>query len=172
MIKALILATFCLPFALTSALAGLQDFDISTTREKLSQDRGRDSGNMTVTSREIRYRIDVKSRSFKPLSNVEVKYNIVYQDQQEGSKDDGLLQSHKGSQKFDKVDPNGSLVVSTEPFQLTTHQLDGNWVWANGASNKASDRVVGIWTRIYVDGQLKQEYCNPSTLSKKVDWKD
>ncbi|TXI83318.1 MAG: hypothetical protein E6Q40_11195 [Cupriavidus sp.] len=158
--------------ATCTTFAGLQDFDITATREKLGMDRGRESGNMTVTSREIRYRIDVKSRAFKPVENVEVKYNIYYEDKQEGSRDAGTLQAKTGSQKFDKIEPGKPVAVSTDPFELTTQKLDGNWYWANGASNKTADRVVGIWARVYVNGELKQEYCNPTTLSKKADWKD
>lgn len=156
----------------SSGHAALQDFDITATREKMSMDRGRQDGVMTVTSREIRYRIDVKSRSFKALDNVEVKYNVFYEDKEEGSKNAGALKAKRGSQSFEKVGANAAFSLNTDPFQLTTQQLDGDWVWASGASNKTADRVVGIWIRIYVGGELKQEYCNPSTLTKKADWKD
>ncbi len=164
------LATLLL--AISSTFAGLQDFDVTATRDKVNMERGRESGNMTVTTREVRYRIDVKSRAFKPVENVEIKYNVYYEDNQAGSREPGALQAKKGSQKFDKIDANRAVSVSTDPFELTTQQLDGNWVWTSGASNKSSDRVVGIWVRILVNGELKQEYCNPSTLSKKADWKD
>ncbi len=170
--KTIFFALGTLMIAVSSTMAGLQDFDISATRDKVSMERGRESGNMTVTTREIRYRIDVKSRAFKPVDNVEVKYNIYYEDNQAGSRDPGTLQAKAGTQKFDKIDANRVVSVSTDPFELTTQQLDGNWVWTSGANNKSADRVVGIWVRVYVNGDMKQEYCNPSTLSKKADWKD
>lgn len=161
----LLLATF-------ASQAALQDFDITATREKMSQERGRADGNTTVTTKEIRYRIDVKSRSFKALENVEVKYRVFYKDQEAGATGDGVLKSQGGSEKFPLVGAQSTVTVSTKPIQLTTEQLDGNWYYGSGAGNKSSDRVAGIWVRVYINGQLSQEFCNPSTLSKKADWKD
>lgn len=156
----------------STVTAGLSDFDITALREKLSQERGRVDGNTSVTTKEIRYRITIKSRSFKALNNVEVKYRVFYNDLQPGETDDGVLQFKSGSEKFPLLGANGTVTVNTSPFSLTTEQLDGNWVYYSGAKRKSADRVVGIWIRIYADGAMSQEYCNPSTLSNKADWKD
>ncbi len=161
----LVLATF-------ASQAALQDFDITATREKMGQERGRADGNTTVTTKEIRYRIEVKSRSFKALENVEVKYRVFYKDQEAGSTGDGILRSQNGSEKFPLVGAQAAVTLTTKPFQLTTEQLDGNWYYGSGAGNKSSDRVAGIWIRVYINGQLSQEFCNPSTISRKADWKD
>ncbi|MBN8708591.1 MAG: hypothetical protein BGO12_18545 [Verrucomicrobia bacterium 61-8] len=161
----LVLATF-------ASQAALQDFDITATREKMGQERGRADGNTTVTTKEIRYRIEVKSRSFKALENVEVKYRVFYKDQEAGATGDGVLRSQNGSEKFPLVGAQATVTLSTKPFQLTTEQLDGNWYYDSGSGNKSSDRVAGIWVRVYINGQLSQEFCNPSTISRKADWKD
>jgi len=152
--------------------AALQDFDITATREKMGQERGRADGNTTVTTKEVRYRIDVKSRSFKAIENVEVKYRVFYKDQEAGATGDGVLRSQNGSEKFPLVGAQSTFTLSTKPIQLTTEQLDGNWYYDSGSGNKSSDRVAGIWVRVYINGQLSQEFCNPSTISRKADWKD
>lgn len=170
--RVLILNTLAFLLIASNAAAGLTNFDIVAQREKLSQERGRVDGNTSVTSKEIRYRITIKSRSFKALNNVEAKYRIFYKDLQPGETDKGILQSKGGSEKFPLLGANETVTVNTSPFTLTTEQLDGNWVYYSGANRKSEDRVIGIWIRIYVEGTLSQEYCNPSTLSNKADWKD
>jgi hypothetical protein len=56
---------------------------------------------------------------------------------------------------------------------LDKASLDAGWYFANGASAKSRDKVVGIWFKAF-DSAGKQigEYINPTTLTKKQKWKE
>lgn len=151
--------------------AALQDFDITAQREKLSEERA-NSNIVKVTAKEIRYRITVKNRNFRALEDVEVKYRLFYVDTDAGSPMPGRLLNKTGAMKFPLVGANALVEVETDPFTLTTEKLSSGYYYTEGGSNKNRDQVVGLWVRVYSKGQLMQEYCNPSTLTKKAEWKD
>lgn len=149
-----------------------QDIAITATRKNLDQKRDRDSGNKTVTTKDIVYDVTLQNKAFKPATDIEVRYMIFYKDAKAGSTEKLTEISTKGSQKVEDIAPNRSISVQTEPLKLTTEQLDPNWYYGNGGKNKSEDRVTGIWFRVYSGGKMVSEYANPSTVAKRQPWQD
>lgn len=155
----------------TSSRAELFDVDISATRTKLDEQKER-QGNVTVVSKDIAYKVSVESHTAKPLNGLVVKYMIFYVDPQLGVKEKAVTASHNGSHTIEALPPRGTLTFDTDPFKLTSEELDGGYYFASGASGRSQDRVLGIWFRAYMDGKMVGEYANPTTISKKNTWKD
>ncbi len=158
--------------AVCASHAQLQDVQLTVTRQKLDEQKSKGTGPTTVTTKEVSYRVTVQNRTFKAMPELTVKYMIFFEMPEPGSKE-SVTKSNKGSEKIMSLEANRSTTFDTKPFKLETEQLDPGWFYANGASNKAKDRVAGIWVRAYnTEGKIVGEYVNPTTLSKKNDWKE
>lgn len=153
------------------AFAQIQDVQISAAKKKLDEQKER-GANVTVTTKEIVFNVTVQNKRFKAMPEVQVKYMIFLSDEQGGTKEKAVATSHKGSETLTNLAPNATVSFETKPFKLTTEDLDGGWYYASGASNRARDKVNGIWIRAYSEGKIIGEYANPTTVSKKNDWKE
>ncbi len=157
---------------LTVVVAQAQDLQISATRQKLDETKERPGGPFTITTKEIVYKATVLNRTFKTISDIEVKYMIFYEVPHPGSDERPSDEIHKGVAKLVSIEGNRSATFNTTPIKLSSETLDGGWTYGTGASNKTKDRVTGVWFRAYAGGKMVGEYINPSTISKKNDWKE
>jgi len=167
-----LLALLALIASSIGAKAQFYDFDISATRQTLDQDKSREDGSVTVTTKDIVYKVTLQNKSSKDYANIQVKYMIFYIDPQFGTKEKPKEASQPGSEAIALLKSHAQTIFTTKPVKLTHEELDGGWVFANGASGRAKDRVNGVWIRAYVDGKLMGEYMNPSSLSQRRSWKD
>ena len=71
----------------TSAVAQLYDVQISATTRKLDEQKDRQGDKVTVTTREIAYRVTVENRTFKTIPELQMKYMIFYVDPKPGSRE-------------------------------------------------------------------------------------
>lgn len=157
---------------LSPVSAALSDVEIKVVREKLGEDISRKDGDTRVSKKEILYNITIQSKTFKDLSKLTAKYMIFYYDSSFGSTEKAEEKSKEGSENILFLKGNTSVTFKTDPIILITEQLDGNVVWANGASSRSKDRVSGIWVRVYNEqGEIVEEYANPSSITKRV-WKE
>ena len=155
---------------ISGAQAALWDVDITATRLKSDQEKSRES-NVTITTKEIVYKVTVQSRSFKPITDLQVKYMIFYADVQPGAAGKPVETSHRGVETFSALDANKLITFDTKPLKLSVAELDSGWYYTSGAGSRARDRVTGVWIRAYSNGKLIGEYTNPSTVGKR-DWKE
>lgn len=151
--------------------AQLSDVEISAKRTTLDQSKAR-GNNTTTTTKEIAYELQIKNKTFHDIPALEIKYLVFYSDAQAGSKEDGVLKSVQGTESVTGLSAHDNITLQTKPISLSSEQLDGNWYYGSGASNRARDAVKGVWIRAYAEGKMVAEYMNPSTLDKKNDWKD
>lgn len=158
--------------AASPAFAQLQDVQITATKKRLDEQKQRADGNKTITTKDVTYTVSVQNKRFNVQPEIIVKYRIFLENEAAGSTADGVIKTHKGSETLTNLAANATATFETKPFQLTTEDLDGGWYYATGATNRAKDKVKGIWIRAYADGKIIGEYANPSTISKKNDWKD
>ena len=156
----------------TSALAQLHDVQISATPRKLDEQKDRQGDRVTVTTKEIAYRVTVENRAFKTIPELQVKYMIFYVDPKPGSSEKPIETHHKGSQTLSDLASNRTATFETNPFKLTKEELDAGWYWTSGASSRLKDKVTGVWIRAYSNGSLVGEYSNPTTVPKKKEWKE
>lgn len=151
--------------------AQIQDVQITAAKKKLDEqkERGR---NVTVTTKEMIYNITVQNKTFKPITDVQVKYMIFLSDSKGGSTEKAVANSHRGSETIANLPGNNSVTIETKSVKISTEDLDAGWYYTTGAGNRARDKVNGIWIRAYAGGKMIGEYANPSTVSKKNDWKE
>ena len=161
-----------LTLTIGTSYAALYDVDISATRIKLEEQKTRDAGSATLQVRQIAYKVSVLNKSFKGLTNVEIKYMIFYQDVQPGSKDKPKELLKKGSKTIPLLETNRPQTFETTPVELSQYTLDANVYWTSGARGKSQDKVSGLWFRAYVDGKIVGEYVNPSSITQRQEWKD
>ncbi len=126
----------------------------------------------TITTREYAYTVTVTNRSFKAMPQLEVKYMIFYEEAQPGSKDKPATLNLQGKESLTNLENNRPVTFETQPVKLSKSELDGHVYWTSGAKSQTKDSVTGLWFRAYADGKIVGEYANPSTTSKKFDWKE
>ena len=168
--KRILLATLAALILAPALAAQSQDVRITVTRKKLDEQKEREGGNTTITTKEVAYKITVENKTFKPFENVQVKYMIFYLDPKQGSREKPVEISQSGGEALPTLAAHSSSTVETKPFKLQSAELDAGWYYADGGSNRSKDRVSGIWVRAYVDGKIVGEYTSPSTVTKNT-WK-
>lgn len=160
-----------LSVATSLAWAGPNDVQVSVTRVKLDEQKSR-SHATTTTTKQVAYKVVVQNKTFKPFTDLEVKYMIFYEATELGSQEGGRELFKSGKEMVGALDAHKSTIFETTPVELSSAALDGGWYFTSGASNKAKDRVSGTWFRAYANGELVGEYINPTTLSKRQEWKE
>jgi hypothetical protein len=155
----------------TFAVAQLYDVQISSAPRKLDEQKDR-SGNVTVTTKEIAYKVTVENRAFKTIPELQIKYMIFYVDPKPGSREKPIEAHHKGSETLTNLASNRTTTFETIPFKLSKEELDAGWYWVGSGSSRLKDKVTGVWIRAYSNGNLVGEYSNPTTVSKKKEWKE
>jgi hypothetical protein len=156
----------------TSAVAQLYDVQISATPRKLDQQKERQGEHVTVTTKEIAYKVTVENRTFKTIPELQMKYMIFYVEPKTGSREKPIEASHKGSETLTDLESNRTATFETKPLKLTKEELDAGWVWVGSGSSRLKDKVTGVWIRAYSNGTLVGEYGNPTTVLKKKEWQD
>ncbi len=167
---------FTLLAALVFCAAGVVQAQLETVKisvARTQKDQSKDGkGVVTVVTKEIAYRINVLNKTFKPLADVEVKYLIFYEDAKPGATTAPVVASHAGSEKFISIEANRNVEFDTTTFQLSQSDLSGNYFYESGGSNRAKDRVVGVWIKVFSAGKEVGEYANPVSILKKQTWRN
>ena len=156
----------------TSALGQLYDVQISATSRKLDEQKDRQGDKLTVTTKEIAYKVSVENRTFKTIPELQLRYMIFYVDPKPGSRAKPIEAYHKGSETLIDLAGNRTATFETSPFKLTKEELDSGWYWEGSGSSRLKDKVTGVWIRAYSNGNLVGEYSNPTTVLKKKEWKE
>ena len=149
----------------------MQDVQIIATKKKLDEQKEREGGNKTITTKEIIYNVSVQNKTFKPIPEVQIKYMIFLTDSKGGSNATAVESAHTGSETLKNLASQATTNFETKSIKLTQEDLDAGWYYTTGANNRARDKVNGVWIRAYVDGKMVGEYANPTTI-KKNTWKE
>jgi len=155
----------------SSARAEMFDVNITTARKKLDEQKS-SSGDTTSVTKEVAYTITLESHSFKPMTGLQVKYMVFYQDQQPGNIGKPITAFNKGTATLAGLGVHETATVDTTSFKLTTTELAAGYYYVSGANGRSQDRVTGIWVRVYSEGKLVGEYANPPATAKKNTWKE
>lgn len=154
------------------AFGQIREVELKADKKKVDEEKGRQGGNQTVTTKEIIYTISVTNKQFKPIPELQVKYMLFFASADAGVKEQAANNSQRGTETISNLAPNSTVNFDTKSIKLTTVDLDAGWYYTTGAGNRARDKANGIWVRAYNEGRLVAEYANPSTVSKKNTWKD
>lgn len=155
------------------AQASSNDVTFTASRKRLDYSKEKQGGNKLVEEKEIVYTVKATSKSFRDLTDVVIKYNILYEEEEHGSTEKAKVKELAGKKVLPGMLTNKPVEFDTDPITLSQAKLASNWYFTSGASRKAKDRVVGLWFRAFdAEGNPLGEYSNPSTVRTKYSWKE
>lgn len=160
--------------ALQAVLAAPNDLSFSVTKTKLDEQKARQKDMpATLITQQMAYKVTVTNRTFKPMTGVTIEYMIFFEDSKFASKERKPQETfQKSSETLADLAANKSVTFETKPVKLETEALDANYVYTDGSSGYAKDRITGIWLKAFVNGQVIGEYASPTSLSKRHVWKN
>jgi hypothetical protein len=152
-----------------TAQAANTDVEIRCVPKKVDEkaDRGRGEGGRATTKENWVYEVTIENKTFKDLTNVEIKYVIFFKQEKLGSKEAAAAKRQNGTTTVDVLKPREKKVVKTDPVELKKSNLVGAYHYADGARPNAQDTLGGVWVRVFLGGQQFAEYANPSTLMRE-----
>ncbi len=148
--------------------AGNFDLEIHCVPKRVDQNvkKGSD-GDANTTKEHWVYDVAVENKTFKDLTNLEIKYIIFFKQEQLGVKADPTPRRQNGNFSITVLKPHEKKLFSTDPVELTKSNLVGNWIYSSGAKPNAQDTLVGLALRVYQNGARFAEFANPSTLTRE-----
>src|SRR5207302_2727211 len=149
-------------------VAGNLDVEIHCAPKGLDQQVKKASdGGANVTKEHWTYDVTVENRTFKELTNLEIKYAIFFKQEQLGVKSAAEAHHQNGSYNMPALKPHEKRSFTTDQVELKKSNIVGNWIYTSGAKPNAQDTLLGLAIRVYQNGQQFAEYANPSTLNKE-----
>jgi len=154
--------------AAQSSVAGNFDVEIHCTPKRVDQTMKKASdGGANETKEHWVYDVTIENRTFKDLTNLDLKYVIFFKQEQLGVKAAATPRQQSGSFSIDGLKPHEKKSFSTNPVELNKSNLVGEWIYRSGAKPNAQDTLVGLAVRVYQGGQQFAEFANPSTLLRE-----
>jgi hypothetical protein len=150
------------------AIAGNFDVEIHCFPKRIDQSvRTASDGGVNQTRERWVYDLTIENKTFKELTNVDLKYVIFFKQEQLGVKAAATPRQQSGSFSIDDLKPHEKKSFSTNPVELNKSNLVGHWHYESGAKPNAQDTLVGLAMRVYQGGQQFAEFANPSTLLRE-----
>ena len=149
------------------AVAQFHDVQISASPRKLDEQKNRQGGNVTVTTKEIVYKVTLENRSFKAVPQLQVKYMIFYADPKPDSNEKPVEAYQTGNETLADLASNRSATFETKPLKLSKEELDAGWYWVGSGKSRLKDRVTGVWIRAYSNGNIVGEVQQSDDSFKK-----
>lgn len=149
--------------------AGNRDLEMHCAARKLAEktNPGAGEGGKSVTKQDWVYDVTLENKTFRDMTNLEVKYVIFFSQQHLGKKEAPESKRRTGRLTLPLLRSHEKKVVTTDPTQLTKASLVGDYYFIDGAKIKVEDALTGLWVRVYQNGQQFAEYANPSTLMRE-----
>ena len=117
-------------------------------------------GGVNQTRERWFYDLTIENKTFKELTNVDLKYVIFFKQEQLGVKAAATPRQQSGSFSIDDLKPHEKKSFSTNPVELNKSNLVGHWHYESGAKPNAQDTLVELAMRVYQGGQQFAEFAN------------
>ncbi len=155
----------------TITIAGNFGLEIHCFPKRIDQSVKRASdGGASETKEHWVYDLTIENKTFKELTNLDLKYVVFFTQERLGVKADSTKRQQSGSFSIDSLKSHETKSLSTNPVELNKSNLVGHWHYQSGAKPKAQDTLVGLVVRVYQGAQQFAEFANPSILLReKVD---
>ncbi len=119
------------------------------------------------------YRLDVKNLSFINWAALHFRYIIFEQSANLGElpPNDFTEKRVMGTFDLDKLASNGATSFETDKLDMQSETLFANTFFSSGAPVSTSDKLTGIWVRVYDDeDNLLQEWVSDPAILKTERW--
>jgi len=131
-------------------------------------------GAAKIKSRSVSYNITITSLVPAQLSKLEVRYIIFTQSAIPGGlppNDFATTPAVGNPIAIDDLAYPAEKTVATRSVTLADYSPPANFVYTNNAPLKISDRLQGIWVRVYnADNEVLQEWASSDNLIKENNW--
>ncbi len=159
-------------FAFDVMAQGLGPIHITTNRKRVDKEK-KETGSHTISREEWVQVVELDNRSPRSMDNVTVKYRVYKLDDSHGAKRSEMsLIFEEGEHKIEVLERLKKEVFETTPVKIEVNSLKPGWYYTDGAKGTVKDRLHGVWLKIYEDGELIQEYINPTTLRTSHPWEE
>jgi hypothetical protein len=149
-------------------IAGNFDFEIHCFPNRIDQSVKKVSdGGANETKEHWIYDVTIENKTFKELTNLDLKYVIFFTQERLGVKADATKRQQSGNFSIDSLKSHEKKSFSANPVELNKSNLVGHWHYESGAKPNAQDTLVGLAVRVYQGGQQFAEFANPSTLLRE-----
>ena len=150
------------------AIAGNFDVEIHCFPKRIDQSVKKASdGGTNETKEHWVYDLTIENKTFKELTNLDLKYVIFFTQERLGVKADPTRRQQSGNFSIDSLKSHEKKSFSTNPVELNKSNLVGHWHYESGAKPNAQDTLVGLAVRVFQGGQQFAEFANPSTLLRE-----
>jgi hypothetical protein len=150
------------------AMAGNSDLEIHCVPKRIDQNMKKASdGGANVAKEHWAYDVSIENKTFKELTNLDVRYVLFLTREQLGVKAAPTPEREKGSFSIDILKPHEKKTLTTNSVELSKSNLVGNWIYPSGAKPNAQDSLVGVAIRVYQAGQSFADFANPSNLARE-----
>jgi hypothetical protein len=151
-----------------AAIGGNFDVEIHCFPRRIDQSvRTASDGGVNQTRERWVYDVTIENKTFRELTNLDLKYVIFFTQERLGLKADPSKRKQIGSFSIDLLKPHEKKSFSTNPVELNSSNLVGHWHYESDAKPNAQSTLVGLAIRVYQGGQLFAEFANPSTLLRE-----
>jgi hypothetical protein len=139
-------------------------FTVDATKDKV-ESKAAATGDSLVkgTATKWLYHVKITNRASQTIEGLKMRYQIHYVDVDGASKS---VEFKSGVKEVDGLKPGSSASVDTDPVELLTTQLDGSYIYGNGAKSKQADTIKGIAVTLEHNGKNVHEFTTGSV--KKV----
>lgn len=152
-----------------SAFAGSMDMEIHVQPKQTDQTgiKPANGGSAYKSKEHWIYEVSLENKSFKQLDGLELRYVVFFKKEKFGSTDPAESQRQSGSVGVGSLKPHEKKSVATTAVELHKTLLDGDYYFPSGGKERAQDSLVGVWVKVFQNGQQLTEYANPSTLLRE-----
>jgi|GEM_PF-1177896 len=166
----LALSTLILPPALKAG----DEWRITASRKKCEVTDGKKvMGNTTMVPEGVLYEIKVTNGAFKDAPKTEARYMVFVERQKPATRSsEDVVEKIKGKAAVPALRSRATEAFKTEPVTLWNGSLKGGFYYENGGRIRTKDRLVGIWVKLFEDGNEVGEYVNPTTLASQHEWQE
>ncbi len=121
-----------------------------------------------ITSEQWGYEVVLNNQSLQTGKNLRVDYQLYVRTGVVGGvSSTGKLVNRSGSAPIDHIESNGKASIRTSATTLKTDVMQPGWVRSDETGDQdITDRLEGIWVRVYQDNKIITEYVSNEAFRK------
>jgi hypothetical protein len=163
------------PLAADAIKVELSRANFKTTKKNndaKEQTTGKTVNDVVSTSEENwGYTLTLYNRTPRPIEGLRAEYRLFATvDEMHVEGDKLVLKKKPFEASFESINPLGKITVRTETILTVKKSLKDGWIDGKTGRTESSERLYGIWLRIYRGDQLIQEIAMPEGLRTKQKW--
>jgi hypothetical protein len=154
-----------------AAAAAPIEVKLDVSRLKFSTKDDTSNTGYTVTTEQWGYDIALTSKTMRPATEIRVEYQLYIRQAKLGQTPSSQpLKNRPGTKTIAKLDAGGKSSFKTDSAAARQVKLLPGYVWKEtGRGEDVSDKLEGIWVRVFQGTTMIAEYASSETF-KKGGW--